>query len=265
MKTPMVIAGPCSAESKEQIDYLAKILSRIPGVSAMRAGLWKPRSLPGNFEGVGEKGLPWLSSVQEIHQIPVATEVILPHHVEQCLKHNIKILWLGARTTVNPFYVNEISKALKGTDVTLMVKNPIKPDRRLWLGAIERVMNNGITQPVAVHRGFSVHNSPHYRNEPLWPLVEDLKAHFPEVPVLLDPSHITGNSYQIDPLLYFSPLENYSGMMIEVHEDPKNALSDAAQQIKPNRLSYLLNKYFTNSDAIQSIKTTKTTDHLLSK
>ncbi|PHQ56429.1 MAG: 3-deoxy-7-phosphoheptulonate synthase [Lutibacter sp.] len=235
---PIVIAGPCSAETEEQVLKTAHELKKTD-TNVFRAGIWKPRTRPGGFEGVGEIGLPWLQKVKEETGLMVTTEVGNANHVELALKHGIDILWIGARTTVNPFVIQEIADALKGVDIPVLVKNPVNPDLPLWLGAVERFKTAGISQLGVIHRGFSTYNSLHYRNKPKWHLAIELKKEFPSLPLILDPSHICGRR---DTLLDVSQTGldlNYDGFMIETHIDPDNAWSDAAQQVTPKQLSQI--------------------------
>lgn len=232
---PLVIAGPCSAETEDQVMKTAHLLKNTDA-NVYRAGIWKPRTRPGGFEGVGEIGLPWLQRVREETGMLVATEVGNANHVELALKHDIDILWIGARTTVNPFVVQEIAEALRGVNKVVLVKNPVNPDLPLWLGAVERLYEVGITQLGAIHRGFSTYNSLHYRNKPKWHLAIELQKEFPNLPLIIDPSHICGRR---DTLLDVSQTAldlNYDGFMIETHVDPDNAWSDAKQQITPAQL-----------------------------
>jgi chorismate mutase len=233
---PIVIAGPCSAETEEQVLKTAHELKKTD-TNVFRAGIWKPRTRPGGFEGVGEIGLPWLQKVKDETGLMVTTEVGNANHVELALKHDIDILWIGARTTVNPFVIQEIADALKGVDIPVLVKNPVNPDLPLWLGAVERFRTAGISQLGVIHRGFSTYNSLHYRNKPKWHLAIELKKEFPNLPLILDPSHICGRR---DTLLDVSQTGldlNYDGFMIETHIDPDNAWSDAAQQVTPAQLN----------------------------
>jgi len=235
---PIVIAGPCSAETEEQVLKTAHELKKTD-TNVFRAGIWKPRTRPGGFEGVGEIGLPWMQKVKEETGMLVTTEVGNANHVELALKHDIDILWIGARTTVNPFVVQEIADALKGVDKPVLVKNPVNPDLALWLGAVERFQTAGISQLGVIHRGFSTYKSTHYRNKPKWQIAIELKKEFPNLPLILDPSHICGRR---DTLLDVSQTAldlNYDGFMIETHIDPDNAWSDAAQQVTPKRLSQI--------------------------
>ncbi len=235
---PIVIAGPCSAETEEQVLKTAHELKNTD-TNVFRAGIWKPRTRPGGFEGVGALGLPWLQKVKEETGMLVTTEVGNANHVELALKHDIDILWIGARTTVNPFVVQEIADALKGVDIPVLVKNPVNPDLPLWLGAVERFKTAGITQLGAIHRGFSTYNSLHYRNKPKWHLAIELKKEFPNLPLILDPSHICGRRDTILDVSQTALDLNYDGFMIETHIDPDKAWSDAAQQITPARLAQI--------------------------
>jgi len=232
---PIVIAGPCSAETEEQVLKTAHELKNTD-TNVFRAGIWKPRTRPGGFEGVGEIGLPWLQKVKEETGMLVTTEVGNAHHVELALKHDIDILWIGARTTVNPFVVQEIADALKGVNKPVLVKNPVNPDLPLWLGAVERFKTAGISQLGVIHRGFSTYNSLHYRNKPKWHLAIELKKEFPNLPLILDPSHICGRRDTILDVSQTALDLNYDGFMIETHIDPDNAWSDAAQQVTPKQL-----------------------------
>lgn len=233
---PIVIAGPCSAETEEQVLKTAHEL-KDTDTNVFRAGIWKPRTRPGGFEGVGEKGLPWLQRVREETGMLITTEVGNANHVEKALKYDVDILWIGARTTVNPFVVQEIADALQGTNKTVLVKNPVNPDLPLWLGAVERLKTCGISQLGVIHRGFSTYKSTHYRNKPKWQIAIELKKEFPDLPVILDPSHICGRRDTILDVSQTALDLNYDGFMIETHIDPDNAWSDASQQITPSRLS----------------------------
>lgn len=232
---PLVIAGPCSAETEEQVLKTAHLL-KDTDANVFRAGIWKPRTRPGGFEGVGGIGLPWLERVREETGMKITTEVGNANHVELALKADVDILWIGARTTVNPFAVQEIADALKGVDKPVLVKNPVNPDLALWLGGVERFQANGISQLGVIHRGFSAYNTGHYRNKPKWHIAIELKKEFPNLPIILDPSHICGRR---DTLLDVSQTAldlNFDGLMVETHIDPDNAWSDAAQQITPAQL-----------------------------
>jgi chorismate mutase len=250
LKKPLVIAGPCSAESQEQILATAKGLSK--EVSVFRAGVWKPRTRPNTFEGVGEPALEWLNEVQAQTHLKVATEVATPEHVEKCLKANIDVLWIGARTTVNPFYVQEIAEALKGVDATVMVKNPLHPELSLWMGAIERLMMVGIKDIAAIHRGFFTLEQSVFRNEPKWELAIKLKRMHPELPIICDPSHISGSPTMINEVSQTAMDLNMDGLMIETHNNPKIALSDAKQQITPDQLNQLIQSLILRTEVAQN-------------
>ncbi len=228
------IAGPCSAESEEQMMETALGLKG-SGVTAFRAGIWKARTRPGTFEGAGNKGLSWLKRAGNAAGIGVITEVATPGHVEACLKEGIDMLWIGARTTSNPFAVQAVADALKGVDIPLWVKNPLNPDIELWLGALERFHKVGISRMGAIHRGFSIHSKTNFRNPPIWRIPIELMRRLPGIPMLCDPSHICGNRD-----LLFSVAQNamnllFDGLMLEVHYNPDEALSDAKQQVTPER------------------------------
>ncbi|EPR43388.1 DAHP synthetase I/KDSA [Desulfovibrio sp. X2] len=235
----LVIAGPCSAESEEQVHATVAGLAKLP-VNVVRAGLWKPRTRPGCFEGVGEPGLRWLKEAGAAHGLPVTTEVATPEHVEAALKAGIDVLWIGARTTVNPFSVQPIADALKGVDVPVMVKNPINPDLELWLGALERLNNSGVTKLAAIHRGFTAYKKSRFRNKPNWKIPIELRHRVPNLPIICDPSHISGNRKLIAEVAQTALDLTFDGLMIESHIDPDVALSDAKQQLKPADLGKLL-------------------------
>lgn len=232
---PLVIAGPCSAETEEQVLKIAHQL-KDSDATVLRAGIWKPRTRPGNFEGVGEVGLKWLKKAKEETGLLTATEVANPQHVELALKYDVDILWIGARSTVSPFIVQEIADALKGTDKTVLVKNPVNPDLPLWLGALERLYSSNIQNLGAIHRGFSSYEKSKYRNIPEWQIPIDLQREFPDLPLILDPSHIGGNRALVFDLCQTGLDLNYDGLMVETHFDPDNAWSDAKQQITPSTL-----------------------------
>jgi chorismate mutase len=236
---PLVIAGPCSAETEEQLVKIAHQL-KDSDVSVLRAGIWKPRTRPGNFEGVGEEGLKWLKTAKEETGLLTTTEVANPAHVELALKHDIDILWIGARTTVSPFNVQEIADALKGTDKTVLIKNPINPDLSLWMGAVERFYTAGVKNLGVIHRGFSSYEKSKYRNNPEWQIPIDLQTKFPDLPLILDPSHIAGRRDLLFDLSQTALDLNYDGLMVETHYDPDNAWSDAAQQITPETLIQIM-------------------------
>lgn len=232
---PLVIAGPCSAETQEQVLTIAHKL-KDSDVSYYRAGIWKPRTRPGNFEGVGAIGLKWLQKVKEETGLKTATEVANKNHVDLALEHDIDLLWIGARSTVSPFIVQEIADALKGTDKIVLVKNPVNPDLSLWLGAVERLHSANIEKLGVIHRGFSTYEKTKYRNIPEWQVAIDLQRRFPDLPLINDPSHITGRRDMIFDVSQTALDLNFDGLMIETHHDPDNAWSDAAQQVTPKTL-----------------------------
>lgn len=236
---PWIIAGPCSAESHDQMTQVTGSLADI-GITTIRAGIWKPRTRPNNFEGVGKTGLEWMVDVKKKFQIETSIEVANAQHVELALKHGIDIVWIGARTTVNPFAVQEIADALKGSDLPVLIKNPVNPDLSLWIGAIERVVHAGLTKVGAIHRGFSYFRKSRYRNEPVWQIPIELKRRFPNLPLICDPSHIGGSREMILEICQKALDLNYDGLMIETHPDPDKALSDAKQQITPERLGQIV-------------------------
>lgn len=235
---PFILAGPCSAESYDQLAGVASQLSEM-GIKAMRAGSWKPRSRPDTFEGKGVKALQWLQQIRQEFKIQVATEIASPYHVEQALKYEIDIFWIGARTSVNPFVVQEISESLDGVSQPVMVKNPINPDLSLWLGSIERIEKKA-NDVAAVHRGFSSYQPSRFRNIPLWQIPLELKRLRGDLPLICDPSHIAGKRDMVAEIAQKSMDLNYDGLMIEVHPDPPNALSDPDQQITPDDLVKLI-------------------------
>ncbi|MFA6924513.1 MAG: bifunctional 3-deoxy-7-phosphoheptulonate synthase/chorismate mutase type II [Bacteroidales bacterium] len=238
---PCIIAGPCSAESEEQTLETARELSKI-GIKIYRAGVWKPRTRPNTFEGHGSKALPWLKKVKEETGMHVAVEVANVKHVYEALKAGIDILWLGARTTANPFAVQEIADTLKGVDIPVLVKNPINPDIELWLGAIERLNIAGIKKLAAIHRGFSIYEKSVYRNNPQWQVPIELKRRIPELPLFCDPSHICGSKEKIYEISQEAMDLNFDGLIIESHIHPEKALSDAQQQLTPKELDDILKK-----------------------
>lgn len=240
-KRPMVIAGPCSAETEEQVMKTAKELAA-NGIKIMRAGIWKPRTKPGGFEGVGSDGLAWLKKVKQETGMYVSTEVATQKHVYEALKFGVDLLWVGARTTANPFAVQEIAEALHGVDIPVLVKNPVNPDLELWIGALERLSNVGITRLGAIHRGFSSYDNKIYRNLPQWHIPIELKRRFPDLPIICDPSHIGGKRDLIEPLSQQAMDLGYEGLIIETHCNPDEAWSDAAQQVTPARLKEILDK-----------------------
>ncbi len=229
---PIIIAGPCSAETEEQVLETAHGL-KDQNVDFFRAGIWKPRTRPNSFEGVGKTGLPWLKRVKEETGLKVTTEVAKAEHVYECLKHGIDLLWLGARTTVSPFAVQEIADAMEGMDVPVLIKNPINPDLNLWIGAIERIYNAGIHRVGVIHRGFSLAGNSNYRNEPLWQIPIELKRRFPELKIICDNSHICGRRDTLADVAQKAFDLSFHGLMTETHPRPDEAWSDAKQQITP--------------------------------
>ena len=240
-KRPILIAGPCSAETEEQVMDTAKQLAK-NGVQIYRAGIWKPRTKPGGFEGVGEIGLPWLQAVKEETGMYVATEVATAKHVEAALKSGIDMLWVGARTYANPFAVQEIADALKGVDLPVLIKNPVNPDLDLWIGAVERIYNAGIRKLGVIHRGFSSYDKKIYRNLPQWHIPIELHRRLPNLPIICDPSHIGGRRELIASLSQQAMDLSFDGLIIESHTCPDKAWSDASQQITPDILQFIINK-----------------------
>ena len=235
---PLVIAGPCSAETEDQVLKIAHELKN-SDVSIFRAGIWKPRTRPGGFEGVGEIGLKWLQKAKAETGLLMATEVATAAHVKLALEHDIDVLWIGARTTVNPFAVQEIADALQGTDKIVLLKNPVNPDLSLWIGGLERLYNANIKKLGVIHRGFSTYEKTKYRNNPEWQIAIDLQNRFPDLPLICDPSHITGKRDMIQEVSQQALDLNYDGLIIETHIDPDNAWSDAAQQVTPATLKQM--------------------------
>ena len=237
---PVVVAGPCSAETEEQVLSTAKEVAA-RNIKIFRSGIWKPRSKPGGFEGIGTRGLDWLQRVKQDTGMFVAVEVANKDHVVEALRSGIDILWVGARTTVNPFTVQEIADALRGVDVPVLVKNPVNPDLELWIGAIERIYGAGIRRIGAIHRGFSSYNKETYRNPPMWHVPIELRRRIPSLPIFCDPSHIAGKRERIPMLAQQAMDLQFDGLFIETHYQPDAAWSDAAQQITPEALEHLLN------------------------
>ena len=235
-----IIAGPCSAETEEQVIATAKQLAD-NGVKVFRAGIWKPRTKPGGFEGNGVKALPWLQTVKKETGMLTATEVATAKHVEEALKYGVDLLWIGARTTADPFAVQEIADTLQGTDVPVLIKNPVNPDLELWIGALQRLNNAGIRRLGAIHRGFSTYDKKLYRNLPQWHIPIELRRRIPELPIICDPSHISGRRDLIAPLCQQAMDLQFDGLIIESHIDPDNAWSDASQQVTPEVLNIILN------------------------
>ena len=239
MKQPLVIAGPCSAESRDQVLSTAKALAE-GGIRIFRAGVWKPRTRPGGFEGVGSVAFAWLQEARAETGMQICTEVATPQHVEEALRAGMDLLWIGARTTANPFAVQELSEALKGTEIPVLVKNPVNPDIELWCGAIERLSGAGVKRIGLIHRGFSTYERNLYRNVPLWHLPIEMKRRYPEIQLFCDPSHMGGNRELIAPLAQQALDLMYDGLFVESHCDPDHALSDAQQQITPAQLLAIL-------------------------
>lgn len=236
---PLVIAGPCSAETEEQVMTTARQLAD-KGCRMFRAGVWKPRTKPGGFEGQGETALPWLQNVKKSTGMLVATEVATPEHVELALKYGIDILWIGARTSANPFAMQALADSLKGVDVPVLVKNPVNPDLELWIGALERINQAGVTRLAAIHRGFSSYDKKIYRNLPMWQIPIELRRRFPSLPIMCDPSHIGGSRELVAPLCQQAMDLGFDGLIVESHCSPDSAWSDAKQQITPDVLDYIL-------------------------
>lgn len=253
-KRPIIIAGPCSAESEEQVLTTARELAA-NGIKIFRAGIWKPRTKPGGFEGVGEIGLQWLKKVKEETGMHLAIEVANKAHVEAALKAGVDIMWIGARTSANPFAVQEIADALKGSDVTVLVKNPVNPDLELWIGAMQRIYNAGITKIAAIHRGFSTYGKHLYRNLPNWHIPIELRRRLPKLQIFCDPSHIGGKRELIAPLSQQAMDLGFDGLIVESHCDPDCALSDKSQQVTPEVLNFIINTLVIRD-------TTQTTENL---
>jgi chorismate mutase len=242
LDNPLLISGPCSLESEEQAMETAKLLARDKRVFVYRGGVWKPRTRPGSFEGVGSIGLKWLQNVREETGLPIGTEVANAQHTEEALKAGLDVIWIGARSTASPFVVQEIADVVKGSNAVVMIKNPVNPDVQLWMGAIERISQAGIKNIVAIHRGFTPFRETKYRNYPNWKTVIELKRKMPNLPIICDPSHIAGTReylYEISQKAFDMGME---GLMIESHRDPSCAMSDASQQLTPADLGKMLDK-----------------------
>jgi len=239
-KRPLIISGPCSAETEEQVIETAERLAKTGKVDMLRAGIWKPRTKPGMFEGIGAKGLPWLQKAKNLTGLPTTVEVATGKQVEDALTFDVDVLWIGARTTVNPFSVQEVADALRGVDVPVLIKNPINPDLELWQGAVERVARAGIRQIGLIHRGFSSYGNTEFRNAPMWHLAIEMKRRMPGMPIINDPSHICGRRDILQATAQKAIDLDFDGLMIESHIDPDNAWSDAKQQITPERLAEML-------------------------
>ncbi len=240
-KRPLIISGPCSAETEEQMLETATRLAKTGKVDMLRAGIWKPRTKPGLFEGNGIVALPWLAKAKKITGLPTTVEVATAKHVEDALQFDVDMLWIGARTTVNPFSVQEVADALRGVDVPVLIKNPVHPDLELWSGAIERLQKVGVKQVGMIHRGFSSYGNTEFRNAPMWHLPIEMKRRYPGMPLICDPSHICGNRTLLQSVAQKSIDLDFDGLMMESHIDPDNAWSDAKQQVTPERLLEMLN------------------------
>ena len=251
-KRPLIISGPCSAETEEQLINTAQRLAATGQVDMLRAGIWKPRTKPGMFEGVGAKGLPWLQQAKKITGLPTTVEVATAKQVQDALTFDVDVLWIGARTTVNPFSVQEVADALRGVDVPVLIKNPVNPDMELWSGAVERVARAGIRQIGLIHRGFSSYGNTEYRNAPMWHLAIDMKLKYPEMPFINDPSHICGRRDILLDTMQKAVDLDYDGFIIESHIDPDNAWSDAKQQVTPERLAELLGQIVWRKEDVNS-------------
>ena len=247
-KRPLIISGPCSAETEEQVVETATRLAKTGKIDVLRAGIWKPRTKPGMFEGIGMKGLPWMAQAKKIIGLPITVEVATAKHVEDALHFDVDMLWIGARTTVNPFSVQEVCDALRGVDVPVLIKNPINPDLELWCGGIERLQKVGVKQIGMIHRGFSNYGNTEFRNAPMWHLPIEMKRRFPDMMLICDPSHICGNRTMLQSVAQKSINLDFDGLMIESHIDPDNAWSDAKQQITPERLSEMLGELIWRSE-----------------
>ena len=251
-KKPLIISGPCSAETEAQVLETAQRLAKTGKVDMLRAGIWKPRTRPGSFEGIGTKGLPWLQQAKKLTGLPTAVEVATAKQVEDALHFEVDLLWIGARTTVNPFSVQEVADALRGSDVPVLVKNPINPDLELWTGAVERVAKAGIKKIGLIHRGFSAYGNTEYRNAPMWHLAIEMKRRNPELLMINDPSHICGRRDILLDVAQKAIDLDYDGLMIESHIDPDNAWSDAKQQVTPERLAELLDAIVWRKEDVNS-------------
>ena len=249
---PLIISGPCGVESEKQVNEIATELSKL-NVHLLRGGIWKPRSRPDSFQGIGNEGLRWLKQAGIKNNLPVTVEVASPKHVEEALTEKIDVLWIGARTTVNPFLVQEIADALKGVDIPVMIKNPINPELELWIGAMERIDKAGIKRIAAIHRGFSTFEKTKYRNVPNWQIPIELKRRFPGLPLICDPSHICGTRNLIPAVAQTALDLNYDGLMIESHVHPEKALSDSQQQLTPAALKDLLENLIVRSAATEDV------------
>jgi chorismate mutase len=251
-KRPLIISGPCSAETEEQLLATAQRLAKTGKVDMLRAGIWKPRTKPGLFEGIGAKGLPWLQQAKKLTGLPTTVEVATGKQVEDALTFEVDVLWIGARTTVNPFSVQEVADALRGVEVPVLIKNPINPDLELWTGAVERVARAGVKQIGLIHRGFSSYGNTEYRNAPMWHLAIEMKRRNPEMMIINDPSHICGRRDILLDVAQKAIDLDFDGLMIESHIDPDNAWSDAKQQVTPERLAEMLDTIIWRKEDVNS-------------
>jgi len=251
-KKPLIISGPCSAETEEQVLQTATRLAKTGKVDMLRAGIWKPRTRPGSFEGIGTKGLPWLQQAKKLTGLPTTVEVATGKQVEDALHFGVDVLWIGARTTVNPFSVQDVADALRGSNVPILIKNPINPDLELWTGAVERVAKAGITNIGLIHRGFSSYGNTEYRNAPMWHLAIEMKRRNPDVIMINDPSHICGRRDILSSVAQKAINLDFDGLMIESHIDPDNAWSDAKQQVTPEQLADMLDHIVWRKEDINS-------------
>lgn len=259
---PMIIAGPCSAETREQLLSTAAAL-KPANLTLFRAGVWKPRTRPGSFEGNGEEALKWLQEVKKEYGFAVTTEVAEVHHIEQALKYDIDVLWIGARTTVNPFHVQQLAEALKGVDVPVMIKNPVNPDVDLWEGALERFERAGVKKIAAIHRGFSSYQaSSPYRNQPNWVIPIELKRRRPDLYIICDPSHIAGKRDLVSEVAQKAMDMGFDGLMIETHPEPEQAWSDAAQQLRPEALLQLLSRLIVRKQSAEDLSKSSELEYL---
>ncbi len=251
-KRPLIISGPCSAETEEQLIATAQRLANTGKIDMLRAGIWKPRTKPGLFEGIGAKGLPWLQQAKKLTGLPTTVEVATGKQVEDALTFDVDVLWIGARTTVNPFSVQEVADALRGVDIPVLIKNPINPDLELWTGAVERVARAGIKQIGLIHRGFSSYGNTEYRNAPMWHLAIEMKRRNPHMMIINDPSHICGRRDILLEVAQEAIDLDFDGLMIESHIDPDNAWSDAKQQITPEQLAEMLDTIVWRKEDVNS-------------
>jgi len=251
-KRPLIISGPCSAETEEQVVETVQRIAATGKVDMIRAGIWKPRTRPGSFEGIGVKGLPWLLRAKKLTGLPTMVEVATGKQVDDAISFEVDVLWIGARTTVNPFSVQEVADALRGTDVPVLIKNPINPDLELWTGAVERVAKSGVKQIGLIHRGFSSYGNTEYRNAPMWHLAIEMKRRYPDLLFINDPSHICGRREILHEVAQKAIDLDYDGLMIESHMDPDHAWSDAKQQVTPERLAELLDSIVWRREDVNS-------------